>query len=441
MGPKEGGGRKGKRKRVQVQGKRPHGKRPARENVTVVAAVTAMMLHEKGRANAARARWPLADPAVRNAAIQRVQTACAGFSGPRCARVIATALIDGNSDMFWSSVVALDTKDQEICDIWSAVCRKTPEPFQPDVAACIAGAFVRAGMPLSPPFAPRHAEWIKENKTDEKEQDGDRAFMDKRVDPPFFTAVRFAPSMAHAMLDLPLECGLDVNTPISDPLSFEADSGPAIGATNYSEHDCTTLFDRLLLRTDRSVVSAGSVYVNQSCIAQYYKASTHVLVRAILRSQFPVGGHALFLRVRLFVDGAHSDGGGTDLTGGIANRAVVLTEDLDAYGPTPQQMWPGGQFHGATFLADTIWRWWSRTPQNGVREEELAAVLARLVLVRNYLVTGMRRIKAYRQHLLPATAKPLFDGNIRERGLYTLVLSYVIVPLHDESQLANPLLD
>jgi hypothetical protein len=366
--------------------------------------------------------------------------------------VIAVALIDGDTNGFWSAVANLVTVEEKMCDIWSVLCRLTPQTLPPEVAGCIAGAFARTGMPLSPPFALRRANAIEHKSIDDGQEAGEnQAFMDERADPPLYIAVRFSPSMAHALLDLPSECGLDVNTCIGDSLSFDYDPGPAIGATNYTNYDCASLFDRLLRRTDRSVISAGCVYVDQNCVTQFHRASTHVLVATVLRSRFPVAAHGLLLRVKLFVDMAQSDGGGTDLTGGVTRRGAAVTNNMEAnddaqvYGPTPHELWPRGQFRGALDLADRLCHWWSspllHQSLSTNCKENAATILAQLAAVRNYLLDGMRRIRAYRLGLVPATSRILRNGQLCERGLCTLVLSYVLVPLHDESQLQDPLLD
>jgi hypothetical protein len=53
---------------------------------------------------------------------------------------------------------------------------------------------------------------------------------------------------------------------------------------------------------------------------------------------------------------------------------------------------------------------------------------------------ALQRIRTFRLAIQPILAAPLNAGNLAVRPLHATVLSYLLVPLYDESQLHHPLL-
>jgi hypothetical protein len=237
-----------------------------------------------------------------------------------------------------------------------------------------------------------------------------------------------------ALLDLPTAVGLDVDAIhyTMDPDMF----GPAIGHMNRSHFWSLQLFERLLHRSSRATVNAGIVNVREDCL-QCTRHDVHVLVSSILRCSilYPAAIRRGLKMAQLFIGLARPDGSGTDLTGGTAELGVP-TAFQHTPGPAATTLWPDKKFCGALALADTMHSWWSHSTTY-LREKPIAAYAA----IRSDLIEAFRRIRTYRQAIDPALAQQFGQGGIHIRELRPVVLQYLLVPLHDESQLANPLVN
>ena len=84
------------------------------------------------------------------------------------------------------------------------------------------------------------------------------------------------------MLNLPSEMGLDVS---SSGGGVYLGRTP-IGYTNGRTHVSLDLFGRLLDRTDRSAINAGSVFVERG-VTQFLYPTTHILVANLLLCTIP----------------------------------------------------------------------------------------------------------------------------------------------------------
>jgi hypothetical protein len=359
---------------------------------------------------------------------------------------LASALIDGTlQEDFIAAMATVGCSKIQLCDLWWSVCIKfgsrvlnpdDPPPVEryksaiepaelSPVAPCVVAAFLRAGMPLNSPFqqplgAPRwghFSEW------------------------PLSTAVRFSAPLSLALLDLPVECGLTLNA--TDSKGNNSSRAPAIGYTNGNSAVSVRLFDGLLHRTDRSVISDGLVYVDRGA-DQYYLPHTHVLVSLVLQCAAglpPLLPHPDVMEMlQVFIAHAQDDGDGTDLTGGTAWRE----KEWKQVHSMPLDMWPDGEFRGALVLADTGYRHNTQYALNNhITDTHLSWIrkaAARFERARALLLVAMRRIRTYRRSLLAQLSPLLTAGNIGMRDLHAAVVTYVLVPLHNESQLDHPLL-
>jgi hypothetical protein len=330
-----------------------------------------------------------------------------GNSGPR-----RNYNSDGKSDAEkdWESVLRL-------CDLWKNVSidfrysesygEFTYSDEATNVAACVVSAFARAGMTFEGVGLSR------------------LALLNSRL--------------ALAILALPAGFGVDVNAKdgYGDYIC------PVIGSFNGSENGSLLLFERLLHRTDRYLLNAGLVFVERSC--EYYNHSgVHILISMIMQcacGMYVDNERNLMDRLRIFIEHAHADGDGTDLTGGVAVRRLeaptsVSTDCFCFQFMPPEKMCPDGKFRGAAVLADTLYR-------HCISHQEdllFANARERLALARNRIITALGRIRFYRQALRPSVSRAMISGGLGMHDLHKVVLAYLLVPLHNESHLADPLL-
>lgn len=356
--------------------------------------------------------WPVVDAMVRRAALKGLKPLFDDYAPARCGE-IAAALIDGQPDAFWSAIAAEGGKSENLCDLWSRVCGSFAKwnmrgVHSRSIAACLVAGFVRTGLPLYAVF--------------------ETTTIPVTVPATLSVAVMTSPHLAHALLDLPLECGLDVNSSANG-------CAPAIGYTNSDSFQSPELFARLLNRTDRSFVSEG--VVNIDCgRRQIARATTHVLVSNIfLCTHITRYWRRMATQLALiFIAHAQPDGSGTDLTGGIAQpSAFGMAVGMENEEPTLNQLWPESKFRGPLVLIDSLRDWWCTQEPRGRH------MLAHLDPVRTHLVDALRRVRAYRDSLFACVSKPLCTAAMHSRELHFLVTSYVLVPLHDETQLQHPL--
>jgi hypothetical protein len=341
------------------------------------------------------------------------------FATPEDANRIATALIyrPAQIDEIWPLIAPAGARERDLCDVWERVCNIDSD-LGYEVAACIVASFVRAGMPLNPPY-PSQSTYS-----------------------PLCTALQLGPPiLSHALLDLPAPCNLNVD-------SRDNNGGPpAIGHTNSdgfgikgckdSDNLARALFKRLLARTERSLINTGKVYLESGC-EQFRDPNTHILISNILRC-----GFHYFEFVRLtdsaqeFIANAQPDGDGVDLTGGSARRERCPHDDGthdDDGRITARDLWPQTKFCGALPLVDRFLTWWSKQATINAR------AVARLEVIRGKLIAALQRVRTYRRMIQPHLSDPLVGGGIHMRPLYALVAAYILVPLYDESQLTDPLL-
>jgi hypothetical protein len=263
----------------------------------------------------------------------------------------------------------------------------------------------------------------------------------KKVRVPLCAAVWWCPSFADALMELGPRFGLDVSWINRVELVNKADDGAAaIGFTNLSfatDAGAAKLFEQLLLRTDRNVVTGGHVYIDRGC-EQSVCPTTHILIANILRCHYYWSNIAQGSKdqAQRFIAHALRDGGGADLTGGVPHTSVHLSQCLSPHLLHIAEIWPQGTFGGALVLLDTLCKWWDASTQ---RSKSLSS-RPPLLEIRQDMVAALRRIRDYRAAIQPALAVPLDAGNIHARDLGLLIVTYVLVPLHDETQLNHPLL-
>jgi hypothetical protein len=353
--------------------------------------------------------WPVFDGAVRAAAARRMYR-----FWPECGKEIAMMhaadMLDGR---FWCTLenAALCMRDcwRMLCHSWEGWGRFAEHEQASE--ACIVYGFVRAGMTLRAPLAPADA----------------ASFVS-----PLLIAVAKDPTfLAKALLDLPPAFGLDIN--FVGPATASGVAGSALGCTNSATFRSPELYGLLLMRTDREIVSGGLVHVDRGG-DQMYRADTHVLISNIFlctnkSAQWGIMGADM---AHLFIAAAQTDGGGTDLTAGVAASGAREGDHTEIrFEPHVRELWPDGQFGGALVLVDLLWRWYTGKEKDG------HDLLRRIESVRDSLILAMRRIRAYRRMFYPTIARPL---SACARDLHKLVAAYALVPLCNEAQLDNPLL-
>lgn len=374
--------------------------------------------------------WPLFEGArVRRDAVDELQSALSApygdfryFLEDVEAQGIALAMVEGRPQRFWATLPMADIAD--LCDLWSDLCsRLEVRMVGSRLASCLVAAFVRAGLPLCGPLPPHRATVAAREP--------------RRA--PLCVAVFRCQAVAHALLELPPVCGLDVN------LCEAENCGPALGYANFAgpRHISERLFLRLLRRTDRSVVNAGAVHVDRG-FEQYADSSTHVLISGIFRSYFYPHAPRSANFARLFISVAEADGDGVDLTASSTTPPGQGTQDAppSTWDHTPlEQLWPDGKFRGALVLVDTLCRWFATqdvaaqpVPKN------MNALTGQFDQIRTELVAALRRIRHYRETIRPFVATPLTAAGIHAHELHLLLIRYLVVPLHDESQLYHPLI-
>jgi hypothetical protein len=336
----------------------------------------------------------------------------------------AAELMEGRPEPIWramkKSCSSMIYTNLDLGDLWEVLCREPTAHSDPRIPTAVVSAFVRSGMPLGSPLP---------SDRDALSSYSGRA----RWCAPLHTAVKRNADLAHALLDLPRECGLDVNIGAMGGGSVHI--APAIGYTNRNE--CTTeqLFERLLRRTARSVVNSGAVYVDRGC-EQHTDPSTHVLISNIL-----ILNHIYYKtppRVNLvdvFIAYADADGGGADLTGGVATDSAPYRPEVEQ-SVEAKMLWENRQFRGALVLVDTICQCHCR-----LGNPDSITLFSRFSALRTVLIQALLRIRTYRRKLFPTLAHPMDAASIHLRDMHLLIAAYILVPLHDESQLQHPLLD
>jgi hypothetical protein len=342
---------------------------------------------------------------------------------------LASALMDGRMDVIKETCPNIDVGD--LCDLFSDLCFEIRDPLwgRHDsgraadsmrlgiMAATLAAAFMRLRMPVCSSELPEH-------------------HLRRDVRPPLFSAVLWCPLLAHALLDMPVERGLDLGWTNNNGMA-------AIGVTNGDNQISQELFTLLLARTPRSVVSAGLVYPEEG-FQQYNRGTTHVLVSNILwcNTQNTKGRE----QALACIAHAQPDGDGMDLTAGSsATCHIPADDDTSCIVPLRASMvplramriFPDGKFHGALALVDTLYKWWS-LPQIGCN---LHPQLLSFATIRAKMITAMRKTRHYRIQLLPTLGATIASAAIHSHELHSLITTYLIVPLHDESQLLHPLLE
>lgn len=290
----------------------------------------------------------------------------------------------------------------------------------PDVAACVVAAFVREGMPL---------------------RDSDA--VDTRFRCPLAIALQSgAMEFAQALLDLPPRLAFDVN-------NFRPDRGPLIGLANCDYGISGEVFEVLLKRTDRSVVSSGCVLVDEG-EDQYTRKNVHILVSRILRCISIHIPSNVMPSLRRLIAHAEPDGDGFDLTGGIARRALAKTEEklLRSRGGGVLRpgfklggtiLWPGFKFGGAIVLLENLCDHLSGFTMT-IQAGDARILLARLAEIKEEMIRAMRRIRTHRRALRPTVAQLLGSAGITMPGLHQTLCCYALPSLVDESQLDHPLI-
>lgn len=416
--------------------------------------------------------WPVFDEPVRAESAERLQSAFWSFiiraetrsPASVIARGVARALVECDKVGFQDALVRYpNLAGMQLTAWWSLLCgssvptpgsQTTENPWDPRVAACVVGAFVRFGMPLCLRIAPdafHDAAVAFQGSALNNDKVPVAAVWTRAIefamwtrDSPLCKAVRYRPDLAEALLNLPPECGLDVNE-----AGYERSVPvPAIGFTNahgfvdMNGHS-RALFERLLKCTNRNVLNRGRVYVNCDRV-QSTLPDVHLLISNIFRFTYSDDqeSNQCMERARTFIALAQPDGSGTDLTGGEAHHRAVgpLIEE----GPTvrAEVIWPNAEFRGALTLADTLHHWWANDAHVigfTIGSPEIEKITKRLATVRADLVQALRRIRIYHRDIQIVVSTPLKFGNLHVRQIHALVSSYLLVPLHDPMQLRHPL--
>jgi hypothetical protein len=362
---------------------------------------------------------------VRGAVVDALTSAFAfGWIGSRSGE-LASAIIYGDvrvvlaflSDINRLSMEMDATEWLTLSTLWNAVCDQSPKLWvDPCLAACVVQAFVRMGMNFGIPCEPAPV----------------RRMFRQRPRWPLAAAIKMNPHLACALLDLPPKCSVQVNAKDDDGVW-------PIGYTNrmHITPCALRLFEQLLCRTDRNIVSAGIVDMDADMSVIHARASTHVLFSNILQCDVacspsgelpcPFGDMA-----RVFIAHAHPDGSGTDLTGGVpTNRCTpkhartLPWHSLASFLPT--------KWGGALALVEALQQRWLSQPTPRRIFTGFAPLLTDLV-------QALRRIKAYRASIRPIISNPLAAGAIHSRDICSLTATYLLFALHDESQLQHPLL-
>jgi hypothetical protein len=392
-------------------------------------------------------RSALFDDGVRACALAIAREAFSHVMNEKRALALATSLLDGQSGL--SQDVDLP-QDIDLLDLWLLVCwshgkggswsqlwTSSSPRSDPAMSARLVAAFVRLGLPLCAPFRPlRHPPR--------------RRVLDHFLESPLSTAVQMADPLAHALLDLPTSCGLDVN--VAARYSWSTPSAPEPGPSAALGRACspdvpTELFGRLLNRSNRELLNAGRIYVHMGA-DQSANADVHILIRVILRCTYGLADtrHSLH-KARLFIARAQPDGDGVDLTAGIAK--CVESKYWTQHAPDPiferesidstdtmfarESLWPEGKFRGVWQLVDTM--------HQLLLAAQSAIVAQAFAILRSDLSAALRRVRDYRQSIPIAIAHHLSSATVHARDLHNNILSYLLFPLQDESQLNHPTLD
>lgn len=328
----------------------------------------------------------------------------------------------GEMRSFWAAVDVAQTGKNSfiLSELWWRLCVPTRvglSDHKPNLAACIVHAFIRAaefGRSSRP-----HPSGAASPRFDGFEGIP-RRVPDESL---LHMAVHMNPTLAHALLDLPSEYGVDVN---ATEQAYGVDIPAAIGHTNLSSTISLRLFARLLHRTNPSVLNRGFVYVDSGC-EQWRNPNTHVLIANIFRMH-DLHEYAYDV-VRLLVASAQPDGDGVDLTAGVQVRGHYVKSV-----PDPKELWPEFKFRGALSLVERLYHWWSISQRS-------ISTTAEFKQIRDDIVFALTRVRNYRQTVGPTVADQLHAAGIHSKELRALVVLFILIPLHDESQLDHYLLD
>lgn len=379
-------------------------------------SVAAMEAHAPLVAAAKLVIWPEFDAATVSAAVTHLRRAL-DRPIPVVTDVLSETFVKGDLAAFWSTMDMVGSAGFELCDLWYLVCRSQEAVGTPALAlACVTAAFVRAGMPLRPPFRLRP---IQQRTTP--------------CQSPLWTAICISTGLAHALLDLPLQCGLDVDA----VARIGEDTGPPLGFATLQITADNAMFERMLHRSEGSSVSQGVVSVHAG-LGQALRLSTHVFIGLILRCAYsrtdPLSDRLwLFARAHMFVAAAHQDGSGTDLTGG-ASLLGQAASAAAAAANARRIWWPNRKFEGALPLLSSICNHhWSQ----GATSDSIVGQLETLL---RGVTAAMQRVRVYRMWMPGDLSAGLDIAGIGIPALQTLIRGYVLWELHDPAQLDHPLL-
>lgn len=312
-------------------------------------------------------------------------------------------------DVAAKNTIVAAISNWRLCELWYRVCFRD-QTKEKDVAMCIVMAFVRAGLPLLPPFQTSGCL--------------------PNVGTPLCSALRSHLLLADALLDLPPEYGLDANATNGHP-----SSGPPIAFATANPHLAGDMYERLLDLTAPATINGGRVLVDRSW-SQYQDPRCHVLVSLIFQcttSGFDFRATHM-QKVRAFLARAVR-GGPVDLTSGIAHSDTGMAKTLESH-PSPRTLWPHGEYRGPLVLMDTLCDWHVREGPPGACGPSLCLLRE----MRTELVATLRHVCAYPRDLETNLELILNTAAIHMRYLHTLIATYILTPIRNPSHLVHPLL-
>jgi hypothetical protein len=370
---------------------------------------------------------------IRSHAARLVRVANVGVHGPSGAGLVdelVSAIMNADTTRRWPNATG---REDELYDMWWYMCyapHRTSHSNPTIVTECVMRAFLLAGLALRPPF---HVSSMFVRRS------------------PLCTAIMCGSPLADALLDLPMEAGLDVDAPGGGL----HDCAPPIGHTNSIRPISPRIFERLLDRTNPAIVSAGLVFVDTG-IGQSVYPTTHVLIANILGSSMVHEASNSFAQLaRMFIARAQPDGGGADLTGGIAQSERQSPENPTTNRqpagesrdtpttnrpPASVELWPNAKFGGALALVHVLIDWYT----NGLGHDCASSArvqIDRLLHIARELTAALCRVRDYRRTLESLSGQLLGAGGVHAHPLRSLIAAYVLVPLRNEPQLADPLLN
>jgi hypothetical protein len=164
------------------------------------------------------------------------------------------------------------------------------------------------------------------------------------------------------------------------------------------------------------------------------------LLRCAMNLYRNSGHHLEF--VRIFISHAQPDGTGTDLTGGAPPCQPQPPTHRGDVHPESNELWPDNRFRGARQLVETLYRWYcSPWRPHGLQLYAASMFIPRFEQIRHQLTAALLRIRTYRRTIRSTCAQPLDAGAVHAIDLRSIILAYLLVPLYDQSQLEDPLLD